>query len=140
MRWIPLPPKPLKLKGGLQYKGNVVRKRVNYQVNYLSGTNTHNPSISSKHPKKSSNEILGFLLPVFQLVLHSVSQLAHLLTNMHLFLLRGEGERERGEGRRKREKEREVEEKIKRREGDSTELIQEVELPEQLWDKLFFLP
>ena len=125
LRWIPLPPKPLKLKGGLQYKGNVVRKRVNYQVNYLSGTNTHNPSISSKHPKKSSNEILGFLLPVFQLVLHSVSQLAHLLTNMHLFLLRGErerggeGERERGEGRRKREKEREVEEKIKMREGDS---------------------
>ena len=124
LRWIPLPPKPLKLKGGLQYKGNVVRKRVNYQMNYLSGTNTHNSSISSKHPKKSSNEILGFLLPVFQLVLHSVSQLAHLLTNMHFFLLRGERERERerGKGGRGKGKERKKERWRKRsrgREGDS---------------------
>ena len=89
--------------------------RGNYQVSHLSGTNTHNPSISSKHSKKSSNEILGFLLPVFQLVLHSVSQLAHLLTNVHLFLLRGEREREKkreGGGRGGR---RESEGKIKKR-------------------------
>lgn len=96
----------------------------NYQVSHLPGTNTHNPSISSKHSKKSSNEILGFLLPVFQLVLHSVSQLAHLLTNMHLFLLRGDRERgkkrEKGGGRRERGKKREKRGggKIKKRERE----------------------
>lgn len=94
--------------------------RGNYQVSHLSGTNTHNPSISSKHSKKSSNEILGFLLPVFQLVLHSVSQLAHLLTNVHLFLLRGERDRRKkreGGGRGGRRERKEVEGKSRRGRG-----------------------